>query len=319
MPPESSTIGDARKPRISLDTLVPQRDATDRSGELDNFVDSRRKNFREVRLALEKRHRSKTNARLEANKKIIRESAGTVPQTGDLVLVRESSNNVERDGSGGKLEHERGTGPWKITKVLNAGLTIEVVMEGRSTQICHVSPKCIKPFHARPPDLRHPLADEFAQLAWSADIGPTTPSLVAKPLYTLYDRRNVTSATGVPKWEYRGKYHKSKPSQWMAETEISSSFNRLQLNVFHARWNLYNPHLPQVQQNSSRKRSQPRPREDALRLFPIGTTAVKKSGSKTLPGQVYDYRVPYRRVLYEDDDWEELSRQEVRRTARSTP
>ena len=319
MPPESSTIGDARKPRIPLDTLVPQTDAMDRSGGLDNFVESRRQNFREVRLALEKRHRSKTNARLKANKKIIRESAGTVAQTGDLVLVKESSSNVERNGSGGKLEHERGTGPWKKTKVLNAGLTIEVVMERRSTQIRHVSAKCIKPFHARPPDLRHTLADEFAQFAWSADIGLTTPSLVAKPLYTLYDRRNVTSATGVPKWEYRCKYHKSKPSKWMAETEISSRFNRLQLNVFHARWNLYNPHLPQVQQNSSRKRSQPSPREDALRLFPIGTTTVKESGSKTLPGQVYDYRVPYRRVLHEDDDWEELSRQEVRRTARSTP
>ena len=40
----------------------------------------------------------------------------------------------------------------------------------------------------RPPDLRHPLADEFAQFALSADFGLTTLSVVAKPLYTLCDR-----------------------------------------------------------------------------------------------------------------------------------
>ena len=117
-------------------------------------------------------------------------------------------------------------------------------------------PRGIKPFHARPPGLRHPLADEFAQFAWSADFGLTTPSVVAKPLYILYDRRNVTSTTRVPKWEQRGKCHYGKPWQWMAETEISSSFNKPQLD---ARWNLYNPHLPQVQRNSSQNRSQPLP------------------------------------------------------------
>ena len=99
----------------------------------------------------------------------------------------------------------------------------------------------IKPFHIRPPDVRHPLADEFAQFAWSADFGLATPSLVAKPLYTLCDRRKVTSATGASEWEYRGKYHDGRPSQWMAETEILSSFNKLQLDVFHALWNLYTP------------------------------------------------------------------------------
>ena len=46
------------------------------------------------------------------------------------------------------------------------------------------------------------------------------------------------------------------------------------------------------------------PREDALRLFPIVTTVVKESGSRTLSGQVYEYRVLNWRVLYEDNDWE---------------
>ena len=50
------------------------------------------------------------------------------------------------------------------------------------------------------------------------------------------------------------------------------------------------------------------PREGALRLFPIGTTVVKELGNRTLSGQAYDYRVPYWRVQYEDNDWEQLLR-----------
>ena len=69
VPPESSTIGEVRKPRIPLDTLMPQIDGTDRSGGLDNFVESRRQNFGEVRLVLVKRHQSKANARLKVTTK----------------------------------------------------------------------------------------------------------------------------------------------------------------------------------------------------------------------------------------------------------
>ena len=87
-----------------------------------------------------------------------------------------------------------------------------------------------------------------------------------------------------------------------------SSFNRLQLDVFHALWNLYNPHSPQVQPISSQKRSQPLPRQDALRLFPIGAAVVNESGSNTLSGQMQDYRVTHWRLQYEENDWEEVSR-----------
>ena len=39
----------------------------------------------------------------------------------------------------------------------------------------------------------------------------------------------------------------------------------------------------------------------------------------TLSGQVYDYRVLYWRIQYEDNGWESLSRQEVHPMARSMP
>ena len=56
-------------------------------------------------------------------------------------------------------------------QILNVGLIIEIVMKGRNTRTRHVSPVGIKSFHARPPDLRHPVADEFAQFASPADFG----------------------------------------------------------------------------------------------------------------------------------------------------
>ena len=39
-----------------------------------------------------------------------RELAGTVAKTGDIVSVKESSSNVEQNGHGGKIKHERWTG-----------------------------------------------------------------------------------------------------------------------------------------------------------------------------------------------------------------
>ena len=105
-------------------------------------------------------------------------------------------------------------------------------MEARRTRTRLNFPGGIKPFHARPPDLRPPLAEKFTQFAMSADFGLTTPSVVAKPLYTLYHRRNVTSTSGVPKWEYRGKYHNGnrrngcpKLKTQAASTDCSSMFS----------------------------------------------------------------------------------------------
>ena len=46
--------------------------------------------------------------------------------------------------------------------------------------------------------------------------------------------------------------------------------------------------------------AQPLPREDALKLFPIGTTVAKKSDSEIIRGQVYDYRAQYWTVQYEE-------------------
>ena len=148
---------------------------------LDNFMETRRQYLREVRLVLEKRHSDRART-------IARQSPGSTAAPGDLVLVRESDSSIQRNGLGGKLEHERWTGPWKVTNILQKGLVVEVEMEGRKLRSRRVSPSGIKPFHVRPPDLRHPFADEFAQYAWPADYGLASSSVAATPLYTLSDR-----------------------------------------------------------------------------------------------------------------------------------
>ena len=155
---------------------------------------------------LEKRHSDRARARQRVNDTIARQSPGSTAAPGDLVLVRESVSNIQRNGLGGKLEHERWTGPWKVTNILQKGLVVEVEMEGRKLRSRRVSPSGIKPFHVRPPDLRHPFADEFAQYAWPADYGLASSSVAATPLYTLSDRRVIVTESGSKKWEYRGRY-----------------------------------------------------------------------------------------------------------------
>ena len=67
-----------RKPCISLDTFVPQIDDMDRTQELENFVESRRQNFKEIYFTLEKRHRIKAKSRQKANNRNLRKSARTL-------------------------------------------------------------------------------------------------------------------------------------------------------------------------------------------------------------------------------------------------
>ena len=54
-------------------------------------------------------------------------------------------------------------------------------------------------------------------------------------------------------------------------------------------------------------------REEALRLFPMGTTvgrefADSEGHSKVFKATVFDYSDPYWRVEYPDGDWEELTK-----------
>ena len=304
-----------RSPRTSLDTLVPQVEDTDLTGGLDNFVEARRQNLRDVAIILEKRHADKMAARSRVNKEICRPSAGVGVEIGDFVLVREMESTIYREGVSRKIQHERWTGPWTVEEIGQIGLILKVVMQGRKVRARTVSTADVKLFHVRPPDLRHPMADEFAQFAWTSDLGLKSPSTVANPFYTLVDRRRVTSSKGVERWEYRGCYQRGTDSRWVSEVEALDSFTPLQLDVFHAQWNLYQPLPDAATPPPSKKRCFALPRSTALELFPIGTPTYRSSGSTEMLGQGYDYHTPYWRIRYPDNNWEELSRREMEQPA----
>ena len=79
-------------------------------------------------------------------------------------------------------------------------------MGGRKTRTTTVFMASLKPFCRRSSDLRHPIEDDFAQIARGADVGLRGNSVAAAPMYTLMDRRTIVSAPGAARWEYGGKY-----------------------------------------------------------------------------------------------------------------
>ena len=104
-----------------------------------------------------------------------------------------------------------------------------------------------------------------------------------------------------------------------AKDRVLSRFNRLQLDVFHALWNLYKPRISRVQLKLIMQMIASPPPRKRFRLFPIGITVLKEFGNKGFSDQANDYRPPYRRVKYEYKDREELSCRVLDRLARRTP
>ena len=144
-----------REPRTSLDSLVHLSAETEQSGVLNNFVERRKHDLREVRLALEKQHKLRVTARARANASISRPSAGVALEKGSLVLVRESESSKHRDNRGRKLQDDLYTGPWRVTEVLQTGLSMQVTMHGRKQRTRNVSTADVKPYYLRPLSLRH--------------------------------------------------------------------------------------------------------------------------------------------------------------------
>ena len=114
------------------------------------------------------------------------------------------------------------------------GLSAVIEMEGRKKRSRTVSGASLIPFYRRSSDLRHPIGDEFAQIAWGADLRLKGGSVPAAPMYTLTDRKKVESEVGTVRWEYRGRYLDGVSSDWVKETEALDSFTPLQLDTFHA-------------------------------------------------------------------------------------
>lgn len=329
MEPDDSLTGGAspyrmlfgRDPRTQLDDLAPTLDDDAVGAGLERTIEDKRQMAREVRTALTQRQASKNRQREAANARIARTSPGAKAEVGDKVLVKEADSTLHRDGLHPKLAHDHFTGPWEVINVVREGLSFTVRLHGRQIRQRSVAASDIKPFHVRPPHLRHTFEDEFAHTIWSVDLGLADTSVVAVPLYTLTDRRVVKGGDRTNPswaWEYRGRYQDGTLSPWLTEDEVRDSFSSLQLDVFHAMWETY--------QNPDKAARPPGPptrgerevasREDALLQYPVGTVVGREfadgeGNTKVFRGKVKDFADPYWRVEYADGDWEELTRREL--------
>ena len=112
----------SRKPRASLDSLVPLFDDAKQPDNLDIIVEQRNRNLLEVRKGLEQRHavRVATRKRVKATKN--RSSIGVTVKAGNLVIliVEEEGTTRNREGCGKKLHAEKYTDPWTGKRVLRS-------------------------------------------------------------------------------------------------------------------------------------------------------------------------------------------------------
>ena len=302
-----------RNPRTALDTLLPSPDGEETGGDVHAFVDRQKQVFKETETFLERRHEMKAREIEQLNESVIRRSPGSKVKPGDLVLVRELDSRLGLEGLGSKLVHEKWTGPWTVRELKSEGSSATVEMNGRSKRHRHVTAADIKPFHARPPHLRHSIGDEFAMQAWDADLGLTRDQGDTAPLYTLLDRRRVSSPEWTFKWEYTGKCQDGKKSAWLSEPEALQSFTPLQLDVFHAIWDLYVVQGPKPLRKRKRRYS----KSKALAKFPLGCQICFQKDGLLIKGIVTDYARQRWKVRLENGDHTSFNAEGVRNARES--
>ncbi|CAB1114741.1 unnamed protein product [Ectocarpus sp. CCAP 1310/34] len=300
-------------PRSHIDLLAQPLDGASFGQGLEITVEEQHHMTQEI---LAKRQEALTKQSERHNAKIGRESPGAKAQVGDFVLVRETPVSLYRDSLHPKLAHEHFTGPWKVVNVLPERLCFTVQMNGRRVRQRRVVAADVKPFHQRPAHLQLEYEDEFSHLIWSADLGLAGTSVAAVPPYTLMARRVGPGKGGADAWawEYRGRYQDGAQSDWITEDEARDSFSPLQLDVFHALWELHHPSdATRPTGEPTRGEREVESRDRALEMFPRGTEVGRvfmdaEGRSKTFKAKVYDYCDPYWRVEYPDGDWEALTK-----------
>ena len=98
------------------------------------------------------------------------------------MLVKGADSKMAGEGTHAKLAHEHCTGTWRVTDIERPGISYQAAMSGRWTRSTTISAANMKAFHVRPRHLRDAFEDEFAHLAWGADLGLADTSTVAAPL-----------------------------------------------------------------------------------------------------------------------------------------
>ena len=316
--------------RTQMDATSPSPDGEGVDG-LHNLIADKSENLRqvqEVRKDLQHRHEQRRLRRERLNAGIRRTSTGTLVKQGDLVLVKEADSALHNDCVHTKLTHDRWTGPWTVIAVITPELYNRVTLQGRRERVRRAAASHIKPYYLRPSSLRHDFGDEYAHFAWGPDLGLVTDSTLASLLYTLVDRCTIQLPNGSWELRYRGRYLSGSLSRFITESECLDSFSPMQLDVFHALWELYQPpcHRPRPAAKPSSSKRLAANRAHALLEVPIGAVVWRdftdpQERIQRCRTEVYDYKTPYWRARHADGDWEELTRTEVEqgRNTSSTP
>ena len=108
--------------RTQIDATSPSPDNEGMVG-LHNLVADQSESLRLIRALrkdLQNRHEQRHRRRERENARIRRTSTGTRTKPGDLVLVKESGSALYNDCVHPKLTHDRWTGPWTVTAVIQA-------------------------------------------------------------------------------------------------------------------------------------------------------------------------------------------------------
>ena len=248
--------------RTQMDATSPSPDDEGMYG-LRNLIADKSENLRQVvqkvRKDLQHRHEQRHLRREHHKAGISHTSTGTRVKQGDCVHV--------------KLTYDRWTGPWTVTAVITTGLCYRVTLQGRRERVRRAAASHIKPYHLRPPPLRHDFGDEYAHFAWGPDLGLGTASTLASPICTLVNRCTIQLPNGPWEWRYRGRYLNDSLSGFITESECLNSFSPMQLDVFHALWELYQPphHRPRPAAESTSSGRLAANRAHALLEIPIGT------------------------------------------------
>ena len=143
---------------------------------------------------------------------------------------------------------------------------------------------------------------------------------MAPPLYTLVDRQASARKGGAWCREYKGRFQNGAESGWTTEEDALDSFTPMQLDVFHAMWELYHDKSRGTRPPTAATRMQrdALDRAHALSEVPVGMVVwrdfVDQEG-KTYRhrGVIYDYKPPYYRIRRPDGDRDELTETEVNR------
>ena len=218
-------------------------------------------------------------------------------------MVKEADFALHNDCVRVKLTHERWTGPWTVAAVITPGVCYRVTLQGRRERVRRAAASHIKPHHLRPPVLRRNFGDEYAHFAWGLDLGLGAASTLASPLYALVDGCTIQLPNGFWEWSYHGRYLNGSLSGLITGSECLNSFSPMQLDVFHALWELYQPprHRARPAAESTSSECLTANRAQALLEVPIGTVVWRDFTDQLGRIQrrrieVYDYKTPYWRV-----------------------